>query len=75
MINPASLTVTQRLTWTIGYLDGTGNVVIQPGAVGTVQGASSAIVNAVDARVRNYGTFNMSSADMGIAVDAMKPAA
>lgn len=64
VINPAFLTVTQRLTWTIGYLDGTGYVVIQPGAVGTVQGTSSAIVNAVNARIRNYGTFNMNTADM-----------
>jgi alpha-tubulin suppressor-like RCC1 family protein len=65
VVSPASLTVTQRLTWTIGYLDGTGNVIIQPGAVGTVQGTSPSIVNAVDAHMRNYGTFNMNSADMG----------
>lgn len=64
VISPALLTVTQRLTWTVGYLDGTGTIVIQPGAVGTVQGASSAIVDAVNARVRNYGTFNMNTADM-----------
>lgn len=64
VISPAFLTVTQRLTWTMGYLDGTGNVVIQPGAVGMVQGTSSAIVNAVSARVRNYGTFTLNTADM-----------
>ncbi|CAG0935804.1 hypothetical protein TFLX_04654 [Thermoflexales bacterium] len=65
VISPANLTVTQRLTWTMGYLDGTGNVIIQPGAVGTVQGTSPSIVNAVDAHVRNFGTFNMNTADMG----------
>ncbi len=65
VISPAFVTVTQRLTWTIGYLDGTGTIVIQPGALGTVQGTSSAIVNAVDARVRNYGTFTLNTADMG----------
>ena len=65
MVSPASLTVTQRLTWTIGYLDGTGNVVIQPGAVGTVSGTLPAFATAVSARVRNSGTFSMSHADMG----------
>ncbi|MFN8596720.1 MAG: hypothetical protein U0559_11140 [Anaerolineae bacterium] len=65
VISPAFLTVTQRLTWTLGYLDGTGYVVIQPGAVGTVQSTSSAVVNVVNARIRNYGTFTMNTADMG----------
>jgi alpha-tubulin suppressor-like RCC1 family protein len=65
LVSGPGLTVTQRLTWTIGYLDGTGNVVIQPGAVGTVPGALPVTVTAVSARVRNYGSFNMNSAEMG----------
>jgi alpha-tubulin suppressor-like RCC1 family protein len=63
--NSAGLTVTEQLTWTIGYLDGTGTVVIQPGAVGTVPGALPSAITAVEAHVRNYGTFNMNSAEMG----------
>ncbi|MFN8595526.1 MAG: RCC1 domain-containing protein [Anaerolineae bacterium] len=54
------------LTWTLN-LDGTGFVVIQPGAVGTVQSTSSAVVNVVNARIRNYGTFTKDAADMGTA--------
>lgn len=65
VVGPGSLTVTQRLTWTIGYLDGTGNVVIQPGAVGSVPGALPITITAMNARLRNYGTFNMTNAQMG----------
>jgi len=63
--SPALLTVTQRLTWTIGYLDGTGYVVIQPGAVGTVPGALPTFATTLDVRVRNHGVLNIGGARMG----------
>ncbi|MBI5566349.1 MAG: hypothetical protein HY870_15730, partial [Chloroflexi bacterium] len=66
LFNSASLTVTQRLTWSLGYASSdSGAFVIPPGATANIIGATPTTNNVFYARIRNYGTVNIGQAQMG----------
>ena len=66
LLSSASLTVTQRLTWSLGYASSdSGAFVILPGATANIIGATPTTNNVFYARIRNYGTVNIGSAQMG----------